>query len=472
MLLAIARKELQEIVRDRVCLAVLCIFVATLVASSVVSYQSWKKKDALQSSLQDRAREQWLSQSTSSAHQATHDGQTVYKRPTRLAVVDPGINHVLGTQIRLESHRRHDAIVATNRNRLNLFQLTFDTPALLIQAVLPLVAILLSYAVLARERERGTWKLLLTLNTKHRSIVFGKLIAVFTLVVLLASPVAVWLIWTLATGADDSVLPTGDLVGRTAAFAAVNMLYLFGWCATGVAISARCSAGAALVLLVACWATWTLIVPRAAFDLAYSQYPLPDRAERQEAREAAVRHGSDGQRTLDEFNARLERRLLKQYGVDDLRDLPIDINAARLLAMEEFTDAIDDEAESQIAAIYEKQNQLVDRFELASPYLAVRSLSMAFAGTDRRNHAAFLASAERYRRLYVKILNTAEMKGEGPGDTAASAREFWSRVPRFQQTAPSWFQLARSRAWPCCLLACWSLIMTIIALRPSKEAVA
>lgn len=470
MLVAIARKELREVLRDRVIVAVLGVFVATLIGSCFACHQAWAEQEARQTSLHDDAREAWLSQSTSSAHQATHDGQTVYKRSTRLAAIDPGTDPVLGTKVRLESHRRHEAAGVMRGDQLSFFRLSFETPALLVQAVLPLIAILLSYAIVAREREHGTWKLLLTLGVKYRSVILGKLLAVFALVVVLAAPILLTILWTVVTASGDTVLPFRDLAGRAVVLAAINLLYLFGWCATGVAISARFSSGASLVVLVASWAVLTLVVPRVAVDLAYSQHPLPDRTDREQRREAAIRHGSDGQRALKDFNANLERRLLKQYGVDNVGGLPIDIDAARLLAMEEFTDAIDDDDESKLAAVYEQQNALVDRFELGSPYLAIRSLSMAIAGTDRRHHEAFLTSAERYRRLYVKILNTAEMKREGPGDTAESARQFWGRIPAFQQATVTWPRLADSSKWPFGLLVVWSLTMVAIALRPAKEA--
>lgn len=472
MLRAIVRKELREALRDRGLVVVLAVFVIALSLSSVVCYRAWIEQNARQSSLLDEAREQWLSQTTTSAHQATHDGQTVYRRPSPLSALDPGIDSVQGTQIKLESHQRHEAVGSTGSDALSFFHLSFSTPALMVQALLPVIAVLLSYSVVGREREQETWKLLLTLGVAPRTIVLGKLLAVFALVVALAGPIWFSLLWTAMAAAGDSVAPASDLVGRSVAFAVGNVLYLFAWCATGVALSSRCSTGTALVVLVACWATWTLVVPRVAVDLAYSLHPLPDRTDRDEAREAAVRHGSDGKRSLQEFNRKLERRLLKQYGVEDLNDLPIDIDAARLLAMEEFTDALDDETESELNAIYEQQNDLVDRLQLASPFLAVRSLSMGLAGTDRRHHEAFVASAERYRRLYVKTLNTAEMKGEGPGDTAESARQFWGRVPAFEQTAPVWYEIIQRSKWAIAVLFAWSLAATIVALWPPRKVVA
>jgi ABC-2 type transport system permease protein len=470
MLFAIIRKELREIFRDRVVTLGLLLFVVVLAYSCFAFTAAWAERNALQSSRQNESREQWLAQTTASAHQATHNGQSVYKRPTRLAAIDPGTDLVLGQTLRLESHKRHEPVGVVRRDQLSFFRLSFESPSLLIQALLPLAAILLSYGVVSRERELGTWNLVTTLGVKRHTVVLGKLVAVFVIVAVMMLPVLIFLTWTVATASTNALLPIGDLVARAVFLAVVNLIYLFGWCATGVALSSRFSVGSTLVLLISCWVFWTLVIPRVAVDLAYSQHPIPSRAKMQEARETAIRHGSDSKQSLKNFNRQLEQRLLKQYDVNDLADLPIDINAARLLAMEEFTDAIDDEALSTRAAIYQKQNRVVDRFGTVSPYLAIRSLSMAFAGTDRQHHEAFLSSAERYRREYVKILNTAEMTREGPGKTPESAREFWGQVPEFQQRSPKWTLIARALKWHFGLLISWSLIMTAIALCPTRGA--
>ncbi|QDT14739.1 DUF3526 domain-containing protein [Alienimonas californiensis] len=469
-LFVVVCKELRELTRDRVAVAVCAVFFGVLLASCVASARHWTARDAAQRERQTSSREDWLGQSSTSAHDATHRGMTVYRRPSPLAAVDPGTDPVLGSAVRLESHRRNEPTGVPGRDRLRLLRLNFGTPAELIQAVLPLVAVLLSYATVARERERGTWGFLQSLGVGRSAVVLGKLTATFAAVAVLTGPVVGMLLWTLATAADEAVLTWGELAVRGAALYATTLLYLFGWCVTGVALSTRFSAGATLVLLITAWAGATLVVPRVAVDLAYSQHPTPAPAEFRQAREAAVRHGSDGDRSLEEFRAEVEGRLLRQYGVDEVADLPVDLDAAGLLAMEAFTDALDDTAQARVDAVHEEQTRFVERSAALSPFLAVRSLSTALAGTDRVHHAAFLRSAERHRRSYVAFLNTAQLNREGPGDTAASARAFWGRVPEFRQRVPSLRQLAGAARWPVGLLLGWSAAILAVALRRPRGA--
>lgn len=472
MLFTIVRKELRELSRDPYAVGLLAVYVTILALSCVASRWAWAGQASIQSSRQRLAREAWLTQTNDSPHQATHDGMTVFKLPSPLASVDPGVDPELGVSVRLESHRRHEAANPLRRDQLRLLRLDFTTPALLIQAVLPLVLILMSHTMVSTEREPGRWGLLASLGVTQTLVVFSKLIATFFLAVVLSAPVLITLTWIAMRSDPQTGMTLPELLYRAVALYAVNLIYLGGWCAAGTTLSSRCSSSVSLVVLIACWAAFTLIIPRLAVDLAYSRFPLPSQQSLLESREAAIRQSSDGNRSLEEFNAALEQQLLKEYGVKQVQDLPVNLNAARLLAMEEFTDSIDDHARTQLTDIYRKQDRFLGWFEALSPYLAIRAASKSFAGTDRHHHAAFVASAERHRRLLVKTMNTAEMKGARPGTTAESARRFWNQVPEFQHRFPPLIKVLDSMRWSIGLLVVSCLSMTILALLPRKPDVA
>lgn len=468
MLLRIARKELRVLGRDRSTVVVLTIYVAILALSCVAYGVAWSRQLAQQRRLHRQAREEWLTQTTSSPHQATHHGTTIYKLPSPLASFDLGVASEVGTAVKLESHRRHEATSSIHEDQIRVMRLDFTTPALLMQTVLPLVVIVLSHGIISRERELGTWNLLASLGISRRRFILGKLATLFFLIVLLSAPVFVSLLWVVLSNSTVFGGALSDLLVRAAVVYAVNLLYLMGWCAAGTGFSARYSSAASLIILLSCWAGWTLVIPRLAVDLAYSRFPLPSQQSQLERRETSIREGTDGRSSLEKFNADLEAQLLQEYGVTELQDLPIDLNAARLLAAEEFTNSIDDHAQWQIANVHRKQSRFLDWFELASPYLAIRSVSSSFAGTDRQHYAAFLASTERYRRVLVKMMNTAEMKGERPGPTKDSARRFWNQVPEFQQSFPSLGNVSYAKRWPIGLLVAWLSLTLMFALLPSK----
>lgn len=464
MLWTIARKELSELGRDRSVVAVLATYVMMLFISCLVSQWIWAERASAQAWRQHAAREDWLNQPTQSPHQATHRGTVVYQRPSPLAGVDSGVAPELGTEIRLEAHQRHETVNAARENHVRMLRLDFITPALLLQAILPLVIILISHGLMSREHEQGTWGLLASVGLTWRKAVFGKWLAVYCVAVGLSVPVLLTLILTVIWPLRGIEMSSQVLAVRAAALYGSNLLYLAGWCAVGTALSARFSAGTSFVLLISCWAIWTLILPRLAVDLADSRFPLPDERSLRDSRATAVRQGSDGRHSLQEFHAALEQDLLQKYGLAKLTDLPIDLRAARLLAGEKFTNALDDQAERQISEIFQQQYRVVEDLVWFSPYLSIRSISSALAGTDRGHHDTFINAAEQYRRAFVESMNTAEMERQFPGTDAAAARAFWNQVPEFQQHFPSATTVLSAHRRSLAGLFFWCLALAMLAL--------
>ena len=225
MLLTIVRKELREVRRDPCAWGVLGTYFIILALSCVASRLTWTGQAAVQTSRHRQAREEWLTQTADSPHQATHNGTMVYKFLSPLSSIDRGADPELGMAVKLESHRRHEGNVHRN-DRLRLLRLDFSTPALLIQTVFPLVIILISHAMVSREREQGTWGLLASLGVTRRQAILGKLLAVFFLTVALSLPVLITLIWTVVSSKPESGMTLTELVCRAIAVYAVNLLYL------------------------------------------------------------------------------------------------------------------------------------------------------------------------------------------------------------------------------------------------------
>jgi len=468
MLRAMLRKELVEVVRDPGARFVLGSFVVLLTVSCLVSECSWTESRSVQERRQRAARDEWLSQTTDSPHQATHHGTSVFREFSPLVGVDPGIARDLGTTVRVEAHRRHAATDSPRAHEIRLFRLDYTTPALLLQAVLPLMIVMVCHATVARESDM--LPLLRSLGVTRGRFLAGKFAAVFSVSLLLSAPLVLHLLWIAAATGRDGDLAWAELAGRAGLLLGVNLFYQAAWCVTGLTVSTRCpTAGSSLILLVAGWALWTLVLPRLAVDLANSRDPVPNMHAVQETRASILRQGSDGQTTLSERNERVERRLLRESGGHAGNDLTIPLKAARLIAMEEFTDAVDDRIQDRFTEIHDRQNTFMDAFAVLSPYLAVRAISTALAGTDRHHHDAFLASVEQYRRQLVQSMNIAELNGRRPGTTEASRRKFWSEVPEFHPIWPSVSQALGSVGWPAASLLGWGLCLTVIAFLPSQD---
>ncbi|MEX6775102.1 ABC transporter permease subunit, partial [Pseudomonas aeruginosa] len=78
-----------------------------------------------------------------------------------LAFVDFGVDSFTGNTIFLEGHRQNSANFSEARQSSLLLRFGQLTPAFVLQALAPLLLIFLAFTSVARERERGTLRLLL-----------------------------------------------------------------------------------------------------------------------------------------------------------------------------------------------------------------------------------------------------------------------------------------------------------------------
>lgn len=121
---------------------------------------------------------------------------------------------------------------------------------------------------------------------------------------------------------------------------------------------------------------------------------------------------------------------------------------------ERLTSALFDRYAGQSYAAQARQNAMVETAAVLSPAIALRSLSMAAAGTDFAGHRRFLEQAEAYRYALVQRLNQLQAESVRYADDTAedagadrrkrvSARN-WQAMPDFTFVAPTGAVLARA----------------------------
>ena len=114
------------------------------------------------------------------------------------------------------------------------------------------------------------------------------------------------------------------------------------------------------------------------------------------------------------------------------------LSSIELQAEAAFENEVIDHHHRQLSAAIERQERLSQAAAVVSPVVAIRSLSMALAGTDFAHHRHFADAAEQHRRDLIVMLN--EELGKRGGDDAWTYRagsELWERAPEFQPTRPS-----------------------------------
>jgi len=470
MVRLVAVNELRQWRRHRWLLVALVLFLLLEAGLCWQTFRELSDQRLSQRDQQQSAREAWLSQTTTNAHMATHRGTTLFKVPSPLDGFDPGVDPALGTSLHIEAHRPGEMAPPPTDDQISLLKFDASTPALLMQMVFPLIVILLAHAGVSGEREQGTLRLIQSLGAKWPTWVGGKLLAIGIVNTMALVPVA-FLLGKIAFLSDFSPDMTFfNVIVRSSTLGMTLWLYLLGWGAFSLGISARAaSSRAALILLLLLWSGWTVIIPRIALDVAQAKVPLPTSEEIHDRQHKVLAQSDAGSSELKRRLDDLQQRLLKEHGVERLRDLPFSFAGAKMMEIEKYTDEQFERIQTDLNARFARQDRIVEWFESFSPYLAVRAVSMAFAGTDRRHHEAFLIAAEEYRRDLVRTMNLADTQNRQPGSSSEEKRAFWGQVPPFQYTFPEGTRVAQVAAWPLAMLLIWIGVSFLLALIPPSQ---
>jgi ABC-2 type transport system permease protein len=341
------------------------------------------------------------------------------------------------------------------------------TAAVVLQLLVPLLIVILAFSVFAGEREQGTLRQLLSLGASKNSLTFGKALGVSGALLLLLVPATVIGVAALALAATGGT--SDGLSASWGRFIAMVLSYLFyfgAFLAISLAVSAAArTARMALLILIAFWISNGLITPRAAADAAQAIHPAPSHIEFWDQVHKDMREGIDGHDPSHQRTEEAKKMLLAQYKVDRVEDLPINFAGWALQRGEEYGNSVFDKRYGELWSIFERQNRVHDLAAICAPLLAVRTLSMSFAGTDVSHHLHFATKAEEHRRVINKMLNEDMMYNAGRADYGYMANTgLWARVPQFQYELPGIIWALRTQELPIAMLAFWFLASSIAAV--------
>jgi len=432
--------------------------VAVAIVSAMTSANFVAAEAAERAEHQAEADTAILSQPARHPHRMVHYGHYVYRVPPPLAIVDPGVDAYTGTSIFLEGHRQNTATFAEVRETSSLTRFGLLTPAFSLQVLVPLLLIIVGYGSIVRERRSRTLLQLLTHGAAPGTILLGKSLALGALALLAFAPLAVAAVY--AATRDGWLSSTLMVTGYA--------LYLLLWTFGIVAVSARAqTAGSALVVLLGVWLATVVAMPRVATEMATAAVPAPSKVETDLVVNAELRALGDSHNANDPNFQSFRARILAEYDVDRVEDLPV--NIAGLVAYEgeaRTTEVLASHAERQMAT-EQAQSRVAARFGLLSPTVALRNFSMIVAGTDLDNHHRFLRAAEAHRFEFVQSLNRLHIerlsyeddvrRNEGPeaNRRARVSADNWSLLPEFEFAPAAVKDRARRAAPSAALLLLW-----------------
>lgn len=430
----IARDELRLMRRNRVAVIAFALLLLLTLVAAVTSWTHQQGIDEMRARFQSEADTAFDAQPDRHPHRVVHYGHFVFRPLGPLAAFDPGVDAFTGNSIFLEGHRQNTANFGDVRQSSMLIRFGQLTPAFILQTLAPLLLIFLGYGVLARERERGTLRQLLVQGVSGRRLFAGKALALGIVAILVGLPAMIG--FALIAGQP------GALAGPMAVIAAGYAAWLFLW----VLIVATVSASAprsrdALLALLAIWAVTVILLPRAVPDVAAQTHPIATKLETDIAIQRDLRAIGDSHNPDDPFFTAFKNKVLKQYGVSRIEDLPVNYKGLLAVEGEKLTSGLFDRYAATNFGTQERQSALMHGFGVLSPAIALRQMSMAAAGTDLAGHRRFLDQAEAYRFAFVQRLNQLQADAVTYADDTAKdadadrrkriAEGHWTKIPDF-----------------------------------------
>ena len=443
----IARDELRLMARNRVAVIAVGLLVLLTLVAALTAWSHQRAISDIRARQQAAAPAAFEAQPDRHPHRVVHYGHFIYRPLPALAAFDPGVDAFTGNSMFLEGHRQNTANFGDVRQSTQLIRFGQLTPAFVLQSVAPLLLIFLGFGGIARERERGTLRALLVQGATRRQLVGGKALALGLVAVLIGLPA---MIGFAAIAGRPGALPLPMV-----AIATGYGVYLALWVVIVVLVSALARRSRdALLALLAIWAVAVVLLPRVVPEIASRAVPLANRLDTDVAIARDLRRVGDSHNPDDPTFAAFKARTLARYGVARIEDLPVNYKGLLAVEGERITSGLFEDYAGRSFAAQARQSAAVQAAGVLSPAIALRTLSMAAAGTDLAGHRRFLDQAEAYRYALVQRLNRLQADGvsyadDVAEDTGADRRkrvdaQHWAGMPRFAFQAPDGEELVRA----------------------------
>ncbi len=367
----------------------------------------------------------------------------------------------------LEAHKQNAFRYRVAQDSTVLERFGALSPAMILQQLVPLLIILFAFGAIAGERDEGTLRQLLSLGVRQSTIIWGKALGVAaTLGILLVPAILVGAV-AVAVGGHTELFDRHamqDLWARAWVLAACYLAYFAVFLCLALAVSALArSARAALTILLGIWILNGILVPRAGAELGRELFPSMSAFEFARQVEIGKSHGIKPFDATSPEHIAFVSGLLEKYHVARVEDLPLNFLGLALQADEEHNFTVYDHLFGQVWGAFASQDRLQQQLSFLSPYLAVRSISSAIAGTDFAANRDFAASAEAYRRQVGRAMNDAIARGAAGKSVYAAdwqltaGPELWSRIPAFDYDPPPLASALSRQVVAALVLALWLL---------------
>lgn len=458
--------EWVQLIRNKTLIWIIIGFSFLLLVSVLLGQQEVELQKNNAINAQKHLRKQWESIKEMNPHNAAHYGSFIFKPHNILSNLDEGVYSITGNVLRIEGHVQNEMVYSEASQIQTISKFGKLKTALLLQYILPIILIFLSFNSISSEKYSGRLKLLLLQGVEKKQLLFAKTWSVWLLgTALLCLTILIYLLLNFSNISVDDIW-------RVSLFLVCYCIYYFIVTGLTVFLSAKMQhATASLTIIVGIWIFWTLFLPQIVQSSAEKIFKLPSRNDMAAAMKEDRSKGIDGHNPSDEREKELEQKVLKKYKVDSLSQLPINFDGLVMQADEEYGNRVWDKHFGKLRTIYLKQKNVIQLSGIANPFLSLQNSSMGFMASDNIHHQHFLTTAENYRRSFIKMLNDKHaFGGSKTGDWDWKANNaFFKSVPDFSYQPSKLSTVFQYYLTDIIILLCWAGLVALLLVNGAKK---
>ncbi|MEM9719868.1 MAG: DUF3526 domain-containing protein [Bacteroidota bacterium] len=465
-MLQIIKNEWLALFRNRAFLGISLGFLLVLLLSVYFGNRQTNKQIQRYQLAQQELRQQWENIDAMNPHGAAHYGTYVFKPSSLLNSLDEGVNSVTGNVLRVEGHVQNEIVYSEASQMQFISKFGKLKSSLLLQYVLPLLLLFLAFQSVSNEKQSGRIKLLVMQGASPTRLVWAKTLSVWLYGVALLSMIV------LVYAAFNLPNITSEAGNRTLLFFLSYALYYFIISGLTVLLSSRWqNPTLALTSMIGIWILWTIFLPNILLSSVEKWHELPSRNEFQAAMREDRSKGLDGHNPADERAKELEEKILQEYGVDSLSQLPINFDGLVMQADEEYGNQVWDKHFGSLREVLAQQKQSYQLAGIVNPFISLQNASMGFTASDNLHHQEFLVQVEDYRREFIKTLNDEHaFGGSETGDWYWEAdNEFYKSVPDYAHQPVALNSIFVNYLPDLLLLMGWTILVSLLLVAGTRK---
>ena len=321
MIKLIIQKEIYTIMRDTRLKVSAIILLLLMVAAVFVGRAGQKQIQADRAKAQNSMYDKWLNQGDKHPHSAAHYGLFAFKPKPVLSFLDSGLDNYTGVSVFLEAHKQNEVLFSSAQDSNGMVRFGELTSALIFQVLIPLLIIFLAFDTFTREREENTLKLISAQGLSMQQLLLGKVAGIYLAVLILFIPIVLlaYMLLNYQTSIFHHQVEVKFLM--LIGFYAFYFL-IFVLLSTIISAFSKRS-GIALLSLLGFWIVTCILLPKGTTNLASKLYPTPSQFEFRNAINDRVKNGINGHNPSDARLAVLKQKVLEEYGVSTIEELPV-----------------------------------------------------------------------------------------------------------------------------------------------------